>query len=198
MSILARFQPLAGVRTGEETALGQTTNLCNLVLGAEVGSWRHTEVYQKDQRTDSWELPDTELPGEDIGLSCDVDEDTPGDDRVVVAIAISSTIAEEDIRAVVPTYERKFTITVSKPSTRAITARSQIRAIGETFKEKVLEPLQNEHNDNRSIHLLCSIPCGVSFIIGQQINPRADPPIHVYYYDRQQNPRYSDVLVIPA
>jgi hypothetical protein len=46
------------------------------------------------------------------------------------------------------------------------------------------------------IHLFYAGPTGGAIILGQQVNPRMNPPVELYEYSRQWDPRYRRALTL--
>ena len=46
----------------------------------------------------------------------------------------------------------------------------------------------------RRIHLFYAGPTGGAIVLGQTINPRMNPEIALYEYNRQKTPKYEHVL----
>jgi hypothetical protein len=166
-------------------------------LGSLVGSWRRAQIFQRNHRTNTWDLPDDVDSPEHSVVSFQHDEewDKEGGGRVVVLVEISARIDMAEVRAVLPAFASVLQVSVVNPSRESITARSQIEDVGRQFK-KALDFIDSNLPQCTELHLFCAVPCGVSFSLGQQINTHREPPVHVYYYSRQGSPSYSDVLTI--
>ncbi len=72
---------------------------------------------------------------------------------------------------------------------------AQLDAVGTAFRE-ALRSIRDNMPGCQRIHLFCAVPPGASVVIGQQINPRMNPPVELYEYSRQWNPRYRHALTI--
>ena len=46
------------------------------------------------------------------------------------------------------------------------------------------------------IHIFYAGPTGGAIILGQTINPRMNPPVHLYQYSQQTSPRYQHALTL--
>ena len=46
------------------------------------------------------------------------------------------------------------------------------------------------------LHLFYSGPTGGAIVLGQTINPRMNPPVHLYEYSQQTSPRYQLALTL--
>jgi len=67
--------------------------------------------------------------------------------------------------------------------------------LGQVFRQ-VLTVIRNKVPKCPRIHLFYAGPTGGCVVIGQQINPRMNPPVEVYEYSRQSIPRYQRALTL--
>jgi len=67
--------------------------------------------------------------------------------------------------------------------------------LGRTFRES-LAAIRAKMPGLTRLHIFYAGPTGGAVVIGQQINSRMNPPVEVYEYSRQQNPRYSRALTL--
>jgi hypothetical protein len=48
----------------------------------------------------------------------------------------------------------------------------------------------------KAIHVFYAGPTGGAIVLGQIINPRMNPPVHLYQYSQQTSPRYQHALTL--
>ena len=72
---------------------------------------------------------------------------------------------------------------------------TQLDLLGNRFRE-VLRAIRDRMSGCERIHLFYSVPTGGAIVIGQQINPRMNPPVETYEYSRQWTPRYRRALTL--
>jgi hypothetical protein len=46
------------------------------------------------------------------------------------------------------------------------------------------------------IHIFYAGPAGGAIVLGQTINPRMNPPVHLYQYSQQTSPHYRHALTL--
>ena len=78
---------------------------------------------------------------------------------------------------------------------RAVQAESARAA--ESILQQTLAEVRHHLPGLRRIHLFYAGPTGGAIVVGQAINPRMNPPIALYEYDRQREPAYVNVLNLP-
>ena len=71
----------------------------------------------------------------------------------------------------------------------------QLLKLAKTFR-KVLASIREKVPRCSKIHLFYAGPTGGAISIGQQINPRMNPPVVLYQYSRQSNPRNTYALTL--
>ena len=67
--------------------------------------------------------------------------------------------------------------------------------LGNRFRE-VLRAIRDQMPNCQRIHLFYAGPTGGAVTIGQQINPRMNPPVDTYEYSRQWKPQYRYALTL--
>jgi arabinogalactan endo-1,4-beta-galactosidase len=48
----------------------------------------------------------------------------------------------------------------------------------------------------RALHVFYAGPTGGAVVLGQAMNPRMNPVVHLYEYSRQASPRYRLALIL--
>ena len=80
-------------------------------------------------------------------------------------------------------------LTVNSPGVTWLRSPAQLVVLGATFRD-VLHLIRERLPKVERTHLFYAGPTGGAIVIGQQINPRMNPPVETYEYSRQWNPRY--------
>jgi hypothetical protein len=147
--------------------------------------------------TQSWQWPDVDpqnvdldiqvsgLPEKTIQETCDV----------LIRISLSAKVGRYETDEVVPGLPVQVDIFVEEPSLLWIRSPRQLDRIGSVFR-RVLTEIRTKVPYCQQIHLFCAVPAPGALIIGQQINPRMNPPVQVYEYSRQSWPRYELALTL--
>ena len=61
---------------------------------------------------------------------------------------------------------------------------------------RILTAIRTKIPHCTGIHVLYAGPTGGAIVLGQVINPRMNPPVHLYQYSRQTVPRYQRALTL--
>jgi SMODS-associated and fused to various effectors sensor domain len=166
-----------------------------LHLGFILSDRVEVECYQFDRERKTWQWPGD---GADADLDIRVKGvpskkvNKPGD--VVIRVSISATIAPVDTRAVV-TGAVEIDMSVKNPCVMWLCSPAQLGVLGTRFRA-VLQAIRDHMPGCQGIHLFYAGPTGGAVTIGQQINPRMNPPVEAYEYSRQWNPRYHHALTL--
>lgn len=162
-------------------------------LGFIVSDRVDVDCYQYDRERKTWRWPDdvtdADLDIQVKGAPVKILKKT-GD--AVIRVSLSATISPEDTRAVVPGV-LEIDLSVKLPDVMWLRSPAQLAPLGTTFRG-VLRGIRDHMPDCDRIHLFYAGPTGGAVIIGQQINPRMNPPVEVYEYSRQWTPRYRHAL----
>jgi hypothetical protein len=153
------------------------------------------ECYQFDRDRRTWRWPDdtgdadaeiqvTGVPARKVNKAGDA----------VIRVSLSATVAPEDTRAVAQGAV-EIDLSVKKPDVMWLRSPAQLDALGATFRE-VLRAIRDNMPNCQRIHLFYAGPTGGAVVIGQQINPRMNPPVETYEYSRQWAPRYRRALTL--
>jgi len=119
--------------------------------------------------------------------------DTEGD--VVIRVSLSATVSVTDTSAIVRDALCEVDLSVAEPDVMWLRHPDQLRVLGTIFRN-VLGRLRSFAPGARRLHLFYSGPTGGAITIGQQINPRMNPPVELYQYSYQTTPRYTHALTL--
>lgn len=115
----------------------------------------------------------------------------------VIRISLSGLIQPEETEEIIPSAGFSVDLRVREPATAWLVSPSQVDAIRRAFRD-VLGQIRNLVPYCERIHLFYAGPPSGAIAIGQQINPRMNPPIVLYEYSRSSTPRYQEVLTLPV
>ncbi len=164
-------------------------------LGFVLSDRVDVDCYQFDRERKTWRWPDN---ASDADLDIDVKGmpvkkvNKAGD--VVVRVSLSAAIASDDTRMVAKgVFE--IDLMVKKPDVMWLRSAAQLGVLGTKFRE-VLRGIRDNVPGCQRIHLFYAGPTGGAVVIGQQINPRMNPPVETYEYSRSCDPRYRHALTL--
>lgn len=148
--------------------------------------------YQHDRDRFSWRWPNITPEEADrniqlSGLPCQpIEEKT----EVVIRVSLSSRISSQETNAIVPNSQIQVDIFVDNPDVMWLRHPAQLTKLGQTFRQ-VLAKIRATVPQCSRIHLFYAGPTGGAVVIGQQINPRMNPPVDLYQFSFQTIPRYQ-------
>lgn len=163
-------------------------------LGFTLSDRVHVDCYQFDRDQRSWNWPTGAEVDREVhisGLPREVNKDAK---EVVIRVSLSAPITSDDSRALVPTAV-EIDLGAKSPSVTWLRSPVQLADLGAAFRN-VLNVIRDRLPSVERIHLFYAGPTGGAVVIGQQINPRMNPPVETYEYSRQWNPRYRHALTI--
>jgi len=163
-------------------------------LGFTLSDRVHVDCYQFDRDMKSWNWTDDIVLNTNIQVAGLPSEENKVATEVVIRVSLSAPISPDDSRAVVPNAF-EVDLTVNSPSVTWLRSPAQLVVLGATFRD-VLHIIRERLPKVERIHLFYAGPTGGAIVIGQQINPRMNPPVETYEYSRQWNPRYRYALTI--
>jgi hypothetical protein len=127
----------------------------------------------------------TGIPTEIISSECDV----------VIRVSLSEKIGKHETDQVVADSPVQIDILVNAPSLTWLRGQNQVTEFAEIFRG-VLSEVRQKVIECRRIHLFMAVPAPIALAAGQQINPRMNPPVYLYEYARNGNPRYKYAFTI--
>lgn len=149
--------------------------------------------FHVDKRTWKWPTVDPEEVDLNIRVSGLPIEIIQKPTEVVIRISISSQVWEQQVEDVVPGLPIQTHIFVDHPSLTWIRSEAQIERFATVFRN-VLAEIRAKVPRCNGIHLFIAAPAPIVLAVGQQINPRMNPPVHLYEFSRQSTPNYTYAL----
>jgi hypothetical protein len=113
----------------------------------------------------------------------------------IVRVSLSAAINRDDTLVAKSPNAIEVDIAVDTPNVSWLQDPRQLTALGVTFRN-VLQAIGDRTPRCSAIHLFYAGPAGGAVVIGQAFNPRMNPPMHLYQFDRQQVPRNTRVLTL--
>jgi len=166
-------------------------------LGFLLSDRVEVRYFQFDRDRRSWRWTEIEPVEADCniqvsGLPKQVIEDEA---EVLIRVSLSATIAKRDTDDVVLNASVEIDIFVDDTDVMWLKSPNQLIRLGQVFRQ-VLTVIRNKVPECPRIHLFYAGPTGGCVVIGQQINPRMNPPVEVYEYSQQRIPRYQRALTL--
>lgn len=151
--------------------------------------------FERDRR--SWRWSEIEVAEADCNIQVTglPEQLTENEAEVLVRVSLSVRIAKRDTDAAVLPVPVEVDIFVAHPDVMWLRSPNQLVKLGQVFRQ-VLTTIRDKVPKCSRIHLFYAGPTGGCIVLGQQINPRMNPPVNVYQYSRQAVPRYQWALTL--
>jgi len=118
-----------------------------------------------------------------------------GKGNIVIRIATSFNIDEQDTYEVVPDPENQFDIELMNPHPDSLYDQNTIDSIVNAFQD-VLISCANKLSDRNKIHLFLACSSGLPFALGTRINPNTYPYIQTYQFSQNESPKYVEAVLV--
>ncbi len=115
--------------------------------------------------------------------------------EAVIRVSLSAHIQAPDSIQLNEEPSIDIELSVATPDVMWLTSPHQLVEFGRAFR-RILADIRRDVPNCPRIHLLYAGPTGGAIVAGQAINPRMNPPVLLYEYDRAKRPRYSHVLTL--
>lgn len=154
-----------------------------------------TYQFHRDRRCWIWDEREAAAADLAIAVSGLPETAVTGAPDAVVRVSLSARIAPEDSAAVAPGAEIQIDIGVADPDLLWLRSPEQLAVLSRHF-HAILKRLRERAPGCRRIHLFYAGPTGGAVVLGQAVNPRMNPPVALYEYSRQREPRYEHVVTL--
>jgi len=151
--------------------------------------------YDRDQKTWCW---DTNCQEFDVNIRMDglPPSEIVDEIEVTIRVSLSAQISQGETNVVVQTPVQ-VDLFVDRPDVMWLCHPDQLSEFSRTFRV-ILRDLRRLIPNCSRIHLFYAGPTGGAIVMGQAINPRMNPPVALYEYDRRNTPRYQHVLTLTS
>ena len=149
--------------------------------------------FDRDNITWNWRQSNEIEIDDNIQISGLPQEQTSEALEVSIAVSLSAKISEIDVQEACPDAKILIDIFVENPDVMWLQSPAQLVRLGSVFRS-VLSAVRAKIPRCSTIHLFYAGPTGGGIVLGQQINPRMNPPVQLYQYSQQSLPRYTYAL----
>jgi hypothetical protein len=166
-------------------------------LGFLLSDRVEVNCFQYDRDAKSWKWPASKRAKVETRITVSGLPDTPVMNPIEIALSIglSAPIAEEEVREGVPDAALHIALSVDEPDVMWLRSPVQLQELARQFR-RILTAIRTKIPHCTGIHVLYAGPAGGAIVLGQAINPRMNPPVHLYQYSRQTVPRYQRALTL--
>ena len=145
----------------------------------DMASWK----WPNDQVQTDFRFRETFAPGEEFGPA-------------VVRVALSAEVAEPLTRELIHGPIADIEIAVHNPSVTWLRTPTQINELTALYRKALTRLRAQLGGRCTGLHLFYAGPTPGAIAIGRQHNPRMNPELHLYEYNRSKRPAYNQVLVL--
>lgn len=165
-------------------------------LGFILSDRLDVRCYQFDRDERTWRWPNLHEDA-DPTMSVTGIPDLPHAElcEAIIRINLSAHISPPATREAAGKHPVQIDISVPSPDVMWLRSPKQLIKLGQTFRN-VLSELRRLVPRCTRIHLFYAGPTGGAVVVGQQINPRMNPPIDLYEYSQQETPQHQRALTL--
>lgn len=165
-------------------------------LGFVLSDRLETKYFQFDRDRVTWAWPHADIEADtNIAITGLPDESIDDRVEVIVRISLSASISPIATREAAGSAPMEIDLSVTDPDVTWLKSPGQLTVLGQMFR-KALAVIRNKIPNCSKIHLFYAGPTGGAIVIGQQINPRMNPPVVLYEYSRQSTPQHRYALTL--
>jgi hypothetical protein len=145
-----------------------------MLLGSLLSDIPEAEVYQLHREPADWRWQD-HPNGFDYVIKKPIGE------RGVPALvlALSATILDDRITAVLGTETTIWRVTVPRPNNDFLKSRQQLQRFRELMRG-LLDEIKARHGEEALIHVFPAVPVAIAVEMGRVLMPKADLPLRIY------------------
>lgn len=159
-------------------------------LGCLYSSLRKVQVFLRHHGRESWEWRDIQTPElEKRGIPRDK---FMGGGDVIFRFATAFEVDEKLTRRIVVEPCKDIEIRSQHVGRDIIGSESLLNEYAEAFRD-ALDEIKKYLEDIDAIHLFASVPVGLAFLIGRQVNKNITVPIYLYEYAQ---PGYQEAFIL--
>lgn len=116
--------------------------------------------------------------------------------RVALVLSLSGPVDFETLPSSVQTDFNVYEITLGNrtPSPNFLKKREDLDRFRDVYRES-LDKIHVDHGALSEIHLFPAIPAPIAILCGRELQPKADPHLIVYDYDRAKGERYQTLKI---
>lgn len=151
--------------------------------------------FHVDKHSWKWQAVEAESVDLNINVTGIPDDIVYEPCEIAIRISISSHVWEHEVEEVTPGLPIHLHIYVGHPSLTWIRSEAQVEKFATVFRD-VLAQIREKVPRCKGVHLFFAGPAPIVLAAGQQINPRMNPPVHLYEYSQQTMPRYIFALTL--
>lgn len=165
-------------------------------LGFLLSDRVEVRCFQHDRDNYTWKWSQTNSDEADLKFTIrGLPQQVSKDNEIAIRVSLSAKIEQHQTLNVISEITRFIDLEVKNPNIMWLCSPEQLRALRRTFRN-ILQNIRTYLPECKKIHLFYAGPTGGAIVIGQEINPRMNPPTVLYQFSQQNNPPYTAVLTL--
>ena len=166
-----------------------------LHLGYCFGSWKDVDVYLLHREKMTWNWAGDEETKQLPFQSAFVGEQFAGPIDVIYKVEVTYGVQENELNQVVENPAKIISLKLENLGKDVFRSQDQLKAFAHQFSLG-LDSVANNLPHTDKIHLFCTVPVGLAFLMGTKINPLVTKPIVTYQFDANRTPKHQQVLML--
>lgn len=151
--------------------------------------------FDRENKSWSWRAAEEAEIDDNIQVAGLPVEETNEPIEVSIAVSLSAKISKLDIAEAAPDSKLTVDVFVDNPDVMWLQSPRQLSKLARVFRN-TLSKIGSMAPRCSRIHLFYSGPTGGSIVLGQQINPRMNPPVELYQYSQHTTPRNTPAITL--
>jgi hypothetical protein len=165
-------------------------------LGFVLTDRLEVRYFQFDRDRKTWRWPVLDGP---VDTTIRVDgiptDQIDGPCEAVIRVSLTDTVSKSATCLVTGDVPIQVDLSVESPDETWLKSPEQLYSLGKSFRQ-TLASIRSKAPHCSRIHLFYCGPTGGAIIVGQQINPRMNPPVELYEYSRHSSPQHRHALTL--
>ncbi|MBK9107362.1 MAG: SAVED domain-containing protein [Saprospiraceae bacterium] len=154
-----------------------------ICLGNQVGNIIASDLFQKHRDTDDWKWKQ-ELLLDPFEYQYSFN-DGSDKSKVALVLSLSGKIGSKEYRTILGSEVPVFEIEVENAGPEFLMYKSRLEKFRMLYR-KTISDIRAKYGGECVIHLFPAIPSPIAVLCGKELLPKADPPVLVYDYDKNQ------------
>lgn len=153
-------------------------------------------LFQFHRDRGTWKWPENIQSTQSLMDPIWSEQKTKSQGAVVIRVSLSAHVSDEQVQTFVADCIADVHLKVTNPNVHWLMSLEQLDGLNEKFR-LILSDINNRFGGRcTEIHLFYAGPTAGAINLGRAINPRMNPPVHLYEYDRSSQSPYTATLTL--
>jgi hypothetical protein len=164
-------------------------------LGYLVGTWRTARTFLHHHQSKSWKWaePTSDPPQARVNVAGVPRDGSLSDGDLVVRLSTSHIVDRALTTEVLSRPLAEVDISTDPIGEDVLSTPEVLEAVADEFK-KTIDQLHDLFPNATTLHLFAAVPVGLAFRVGMRVSPTIHPPVQLYEFDANWDPRYYPSL----